>query len=599
MGYIAIIKQGHKARVSWNTCIRTPDKPYPVRIPLHLGVLSTNGKELLRSTKCSELNREIIDALTKKGIEYLGNTANPPGREPTLLSRVTIQDLNSSKVIYIGVYRLLVALAKESGLKRSLVNAFGSNAEAIFALACHRLDSRQNSYLAKDWGEETPFTATTVNLSPKAVSRITAQVERGRLAFSKSWYEACGKPKKFIEDSTHFCTRATSNTQREIEEYGWKHHQENGLRQINVMSMVAIEVMLPIVCRSYFGSINDISTFMETSVEMDIIGKGTVREYISDSGYFSNFNMIQMLKHGDGFTIEAKWDNQTMRIFVDYKTQLEQPGDTVKHGSFSYRFAKCSYRLKAFGAVPENKCNVAGFIYYSDLEHSIFYNDLQVGVAECEENFYKYDFRDDQQAQEWLDTSTNGIGKYLLIKGTGKSRKVLQNHMAINTDTQKKGFHVILSTNSERSALEVLTTIHGRDPVEKLWHTMKSELDARTLHTKIDDTTQGKIFIVWCASILYNLIFNRMKKYNVKMTMNELFLALRKVKLLLSGEHRTTGLTLTKKSKEAIVAMRLEDKFPEFMRELQPFVEARNKKENPSTKHPGRPARFKFKKEVK
>ncbi|MFA6929430.1 MAG: hypothetical protein WCT05_03825, partial [Lentisphaeria bacterium] len=104
---------------------------------------------------------------------------------------------------------------------------------------------------------------------------------------------------------------------------------------------------------------------------------------------------------------------------------------------------------------------------------------------------------------------------------------------------------------------------------------------------------------VWCASILYYLVFNRMKKYDIKMTMNELFLALRKVKLLLSGERRTTGLTLTKKSTEAIVAMRLEDKFPEFARELQPLVEARNKKENPSTKHPGRPARFKLKNGVK
>ncbi len=599
MGYIAIIEQGHKARVSWNTCTRTPDKPYPLRIPLHLGVLEANGSELLRSPKCPELNREIIEALKKKGIEYLGRTANPPGREPALLSRVTIQELNSSKVVYIGVYRLLAELAEQSGLKKSFVDAFGNHAEAIFALACHRLDSRQNSYLTQDWGEETPFAATTVNLSPKAVSRLTAQVERGRLAFSKSWYEACGRPKKFIEDSTHFCTRATSDTQREIEEYGWEHHQENGLRQINVMSMVALEVMLPIVCRSYFGSINDISTFMETSVEMEIIGKGTVREYISDSGYFSNFNMVQMLKHGDGFTIEAKWDTQTVRILADCREQLEQPGDTVKHGSFSYRFAKCSYHLEAHGEVPEDKCNVAGFIYYSALEHSIFCNDLQVAVAECEENFYNYDFRDDQQAQEWLDTSTNGIGKYLIIEGTGESRKVRQNHTAINTDTQRTGFHVILSTNSERSALEVLATIHGRDPVEKLWHTMKSELDARTLHTKLDDTTQGKIFIVWCASILYYLVVNRMKKYDVKMTMNELFLALRKVKLLLSGERRTTGLTLTKKSKEAIVAMRLENKFPEFARELQPLVEARNKKENPSTKHPGRPARFKLKNGVK
>ena len=111
-------------------------------------------------------------------------------------------------MLYIGVDRLLAALAKESGLKKSLVDAFEDNAEAVFALACHRLDSRQNLYLPQDWGKETPFAATAVNLSPKAVSRLTVQVERERLAFSKSWYEACGWPTYL---SGRFCA---SDTQR-------------------------------------------------------------------------------------------------------------------------------------------------------------------------------------------------------------------------------------------------------------------------------------------------------------------------------------------------------------------------------------------------
>ena len=281
-GYIAITVQGNERRVAWKHSFREAGKSTPCSSSLHLGVLAPGGSELLRCRRRrpEEFTTEILDALSRKGIARGERVADTVGRKPTVLTRITVRELASSQVVMVGVYRVLRHLAVESGLLSSLVSAFGDDAEAVFALACHRLDSRQGVYLAQDWAEQTPFRNAVVHLSPSSAGRLLAGVAGRRLAFFKAWYSACGRPQTLIEDSTHFCTRAGDRSRREAEEHGWEHHQEDGLRQINVMSLVARPSRLPVMYRAYFGSINDISTFTETSEEMEVVGEGVSREYI-------------------------------------------------------------------------------------------------------------------------------------------------------------------------------------------------------------------------------------------------------------------------------------------------------------------------------
>ena len=143
-----------------------------------------------------------------------------------------------------------------------------------------------------------------------------------------------------------------------------------------------------------------------------------------------------------------------------------------------------------------------------------------------------------------------------------------------------------------------MEAIHGRDPVEKLWHEMKPELGARRLGTKMDDTTQGEVFIVWCAAVLRRLLAGRMRDCKVGMTMAELLLALRKVAVLVT-DRRVSPTTLTRRSKDAIAGLRLESLFGEFEADLSSTVEARARRENPNKKHPGRPPKYKLKEDVK
>lgn len=597
-GYIAITVQGNERRVAWRHSYREAGKSAPCSSALHLGVLAPGGAELLRCRRRrpEDFTQEILDALSRKGIVLGERVADTVGRKPTVLTRITVRELASSQVVMVGVYRVLRHLAVESGLLPSLKSAFGDDAEAVFALACHRLDSRQGVYLAQDWAEQTPFRNAVVHLSPSSAGRLLAGVAGRRLAFFKAWYSASGRPQELIEDSTHFCTRAGDRSRREAEEHGWEHHQEDGLRQINVMSLVARPSRLPVMYRAYFGSINDISTFTETSEEMEVVGEGVSREYISDCGYFSDFNLGLMLRNGDDFTIEAKWNNRTGKIWEEHRASLEGHGETVRHGGLVYRHEPCEYILPTDDC-PAPRNRVSGHIYYCALEHSRAWNALRVDLADCKEKFSRYAFRDAAQAREWLDTCTGGLGKYLQVVGD-RDFTLRTDDARVDADTEKAGFHIILSTVPGRDAAETMETIHGRDPVEKLWHEMKSELGARRLGTKMDDTTQGEVFIVWCAAILRRLLAGRMGECRVEMTMAELLLALRKVTVLVT-DRRVSATTLTRKSKDAIAGLRLEKLFEEFEGELASTVEARTKRENPNTRHPGRPPKYKLKEDAK
>jgi hypothetical protein len=597
MGYSLVTpRAGKLPLVTWNISAREDGKPYPTRKAVYLGLLDTSSNELLRAANDVELTDEMINDLRKKGVAVGEGKAPPRGRAAQFIRRIPIGGVGESCVIAIGYYRVVHHYAKSSGFLDALEGAFGNKAEALFALMAQRLDSNLGCYLARDWAEGSPFEKSTMSLSPSACSALLGGVEARRLDFSRLWYKACGSPTQLLEDSTHFCTRSTGATRRQLEEFGWTHHQENGLRQLNVMSLIDKNTKLPVMYRAYPGSINDISTFMETSEEMRVIGADVSREYVSDSGYFSNFNMAYMLRAGDGFTIEANWDGQTERILVENEEKLRGNGVFVMHSGLSYRYEKCSYTVTDKTTSPATKKNVMGYIYYSELEHSRKKNEFLAIIEQWRVAFGKYDFTGREQAQEWIATSTDGWGRYLTPKGSSSADLVVDiNFHLLEKFVRKLGFHIVLCTDAGRGAADVLDTVHSRDPVEKLWHTMKSELDARTLRTKLDDTTLGQVFVVWGAAVLHRMLLNAIERHSLNMSVNELLLALNKAKLTVSNG-MTIAKTATKKFKEAVVKLELENIFREFSVALEPLVKAReDAKARLNKPKRGRPQKFKLK----
>jgi len=141
-----------------------------------------------------------------------------------------------------------------------------------------------------------------------------------------------------------------------------------------------------------------------------------------------------------------------------------------------------------------------------------------------------------------------------------------------------------------------METCHGRDPVEKLWRTMKSELDARSLMTKIDPATQGQIFIVWGAAVLHRMLADALEKAGLDMTVNEALIAMRKIRMMCMKD-RTVAQTPPRKAKDIIVGLELEKAFPEYADSLASQIEARERtrKAQAGQKRRGRPVKLRLK----
>ena len=596
MGYILVTarKRGN-AIVTWNTSRRVEGKSSPRRDSTYLGLLDDSGTRLVKSAELKELAPEILEGLEKKHLGIAADVAPRRGRRAVLLRHTLLSELAETRIETVGTYRILRGLATASGFLQSLRLAFMEDSDAVFALMCQRLDSRMQGYLFRDWSEDTPFDLVRLSMSPKAVSALLCRIECRRLAFCQAWYKACGRPRALLEDSTHFCTWACAGGGRECEEYGWDHHQEAGRRQINLMSLVARESRLPVMYRAYPGSINDISTFTETNEEMAVIDGDASILYVSDSGYFSSLNMRLMVKGGHDFVMEAKWDTQTLAVLSAKRCALKEPGEYMRHGSYTYRSEPCTYILHDRSA-GGRRTTAYGFIFYSALEAEQLRNSLLSTVMLWQKAFRRYDFADAAQAQEWLDTCTNGHGKYLRLKGVHPALDTELDSSRLETDTERFGFHVVVTSVKSMTAAELMEVCHGRDPVEKLWRTMKTDLDAKALMTRIDPATQGQIFIVWGAAILYRLLADALERAGLDMTVNEAILTMRKIRMLCMKD-RAIAQTPPRKAKGVIVSLELEKEFPEYSDCLRSSLEERERMRRTREGLPrrGRPPKFRLK----
>jgi len=243
---------------------------------------------------------------------------------------------------------------------------------------------------------------------------------------------------------------------------------------------------------------------------------------------------------------------------------------------------------------------VNGYIYFSELERGEEKNRLLDTLTLWINAFENYDFTNEAHAQEWLDMATGGFGKYLkLIRQEEGELSVELHYAKIEELIDKYGYHIILSHGHDYTAEQVIEICHGRDPIEKLWRTMKTGLDSKTLKTRLDDTTHGQIFIVWGAAILHNLLLNRMQNFRLCISVGELMMALRKIRLEIIGQ-KIIPKTLTATAKNDIVSLELETLFPEFHRELKELVEKRkNEKVAADKPRKGRPPKFPKKKILK
>lgn len=267
----------------------------------HLGVLSSDGEELLLGHGRKELTPEILSLLQQKQIKYAGMPAPSRGRRCTPASRWSTKKLSfPTGVREVGETRILRQLCDAAGLTASLVDedAFGlRDGLAVLYLAIWQACTGDAQYLASDWfaRRELPPELGSFDFSSGALSTFMKKIfdhGDGRQAFYRHWICACGMPSAVIYDTTVFFTHSGRPV---MAEYGFDHGHEEGLPQFNFTMVLDAANGLPLTYRLLPGSVTDVTTMAKTSEALREYG---LKEFmvLTDKGFYSNGNLARCLE---------------------------------------------------------------------------------------------------------------------------------------------------------------------------------------------------------------------------------------------------------------------------------------------------------------
>jgi len=96
------------------------------------------------------------------------------------------------------------------------------------------------------------------------------------------------------------------------------------------------------------------------------------------------------------------------------------------------------------------------------------------------------------------------------------------------------GFFIIISTKANLLKEDVLSFYRNKDKVEKIFDNTKNELNTNRLHSHSKLTTEGRLFVKFIATILYQQITKVMKEKDMfkKYSVTELLKELSKIKMI-------------------------------------------------------------------
>ena len=123
----------------------------------------------------------------------------------------------------------------------------------------------------------------------------------------------------------------------------------------------------------------------------------------------------------------------------------------------------------------------------------------------------KNNFKNQKGFDDYVNQEiTEGYKKYFCYD---KARKtVARNEAKISEYLSKLGFFIIISGKPDLTKEEVLSYYRNKDKVEKIFDNTKNELNTNRLHSHSKATTDGRLFVKFIATILYQQVTKVMKE---------------------------------------------------------------------------------------
>ena len=224
--------------------------------------------------------------------------------------------------------------------------------------------------------------------------------------------------------------------------------------------------------------------------------------HVADKGLNSAKNIYESISKGDGylFSRSVKQLPETEKVWIllenDYKNV------TDKDGRLLYRYKSC------IDEFPYSFTDENGIVHKFTLKEKrvITYNPSLAKKKKME-----IDRMADKAAALTLSAAKRSeygeSGRYVDFKGRDNEKaKPVLNQKKIDEDRKLAGYNLLVTSETKMSEQEIYATYHNLWRIEESFKIMKSDLDARPVYMKTEETIKGHFLICYLAVLIERIL---------------------------------------------------------------------------------------------
>jgi transposase len=366
--------------------------------------------------------------------------------------------------------------------------------------------------------------------------------ERSKYAFTKKWIEKINPQNGVYYDITSFSSYATNN---EYVEWGYNRDKEN-LPQINLGMVCCMQTGLPFFYNIFPGSIVDVKT-IKNFIKYLIIYKLQDLLLILDKGFFSVSNICELMESDRNMSLIIP-----LPFSLNLTKELIKDNLDIKNPQNMFQYNE---EILFHKAVPTSikGHNFTAHIFFNEKaevdQRHLFYSKLMSYEAKISKN----KLNTKKAFETYVNDEIPNNYKNYFCYDTSK-KVVIRNETKINEYLSKLGFFIIISAKENLPKEDVLSFYRDKDKIEKIFDSSKNELNTNRLHSHSKTTTEGRLFVKFIATILYQQITKVMKDNDMfkKYSVSELLKELSKMKMISLPEVGNFTTECSKKQREIL-----------------------------------------------
>lgn len=451
------------------------------------------------------------------------------------------------KIKDLGSIYFLEEIYKKLGLVEIIEKEFFQYKE-ILSMVSFLLSEHNPIYLAQDWFEACCSQFKTIDLSSQRVSELFERIGNSpdkKFNFFRNWI----KENKPTDTIFYDITSISSYSEKlDIAEMGYNRDKEN-LRQINLGIIYGGNNHLPLLYNFHQGSISDVAS-LNKAIEMNKELGLTNIIYIMDRGFYSQRNLKDLID--EKIIIPVPYStNLAKQMVVNNENELSCDENLICYNEHLYYHFRQNQKI--------NNTDYSIHVFRDKMKYEIRETEFYKEIFQIESKLKTIEYKI-ETIEEDLKLIAKKKFKYFKIERNENSILVTRNKEEIKKAKQRFGTVVYLTNCGDLKKDEIIKLQKDRDDIEKVFNSMKNDINQNRLRVNNRNRIDGKLFVIFISLVVNSYIENIRKssKDLKKKTKNEIFYELKKIKAVQYSNNFIQIPELSKKAKDIFKAYNIE-----------------------------------------